>query len=338
MVIFFFPHMIYLSLHIPTKMSGERKEMDLAQEQKKEQVTYENIAPSKLLNYVKKTDLVAFITPQQYAEMENKLKQDLGVSKVNLKQMKQSLATNREFVTALKQNELGQQAFQKYQASVARFRDPALRARSKLVRQKMSQPRRRYIGCLATKLQPEDYRDCYNSYEDLKYDNMRLVPQGLKKHVFNTTSDDTLRDALRPSVMNPNNSFSDLPSGLRRYIRSNPSEFASYVEERKQELRLLRSVLRNMPIQEKQRLRAYFAQHKNIPLREFSAIIRGDRKDNISGQKRGRGEKRFNIKGTQGSYFDDNGIEHYAPSERTFLRDGGEDWDAESVFTSLSDF
>jgi hypothetical protein len=245
-------------------------------EEQKVETTYENISPSKLLNYVKKADLIMLITPQRYSQMETDLKQQLGVPKINLKMMKQSLATNQDFMTALKQHEVGKQAFQKYQESVARFRDPTLRARSKLVRQKMSEPRQRYMGCLATKITPEDYRECYNSYDNPKYDNMKLVPQGLKKHVFNTTTDDVLREALRPSVTNPQNSFSDLPSGLRSYIRSNPSEFASYVEERKQELRLLRSALRNMPIEEKQRLRAYFSQHKTIPLREFSSIIRGD--------------------------------------------------------------
>ena len=122
-----------------------------AMDQKQAETTFETIAPSKLLNYVKKADLVAFINPQRYAVMENQLKQELGVSKVNLKQMKQKLATNMEFITALKQNELGQQAWAKYEASRARFRDPELRARSKVVRQKMTQPRNRYMGCLATK-------------------------------------------------------------------------------------------------------------------------------------------------------------------------------------------
>ena len=281
---------------------------------KQAETTFETIAPSKLLNYVKKADLVAFINPERYALWENELKQELKVSKVNLKQMKQKLATNMEFITALKQNELGQQAWAKYEASRARFRDPDLRARSKVVRQKMTQPRNRYMGCLATKIAPEDFRDCYSSYNDPKYDNMKLVPQGLKKHIFNTTDDKELQDALRPSVLNPKNSFSDLPTGLRGYIRRNPTEFANYVEERKQELRLLRSVLRNMPIQEKQRLRAYFHRHKNIPLSEFSQIIRGD--GQVAGQKRtatGRGENPFDIQ-------------------------GGDDWDAESVFSSLSDF
>ena len=30
--------------------------------------TYENITPSKLLNYLRKADLVAFITPQSYGK------------------------------------------------------------------------------------------------------------------------------------------------------------------------------------------------------------------------------------------------------------------------------
>ena len=214
-------------------MSGQ---MDIKEE--KQETTYENITPSKLLNYVKKADLVAFLTPQRYSQMENELKTELKVEKVNLKQMKQKLAVNQQFIAALKQNQLGQQAWAKYETSRARFRDPQLRARSKLVRQKLTQPRRRYIGCLATKLDPEDYRDCYTAYNDPKYDNMKLVPQGLKKHIYNTTDDTELKNALMPSVMNEKNSFSDLPSGLRRYIRSNPTEFANYVQERKQELRL----------------------------------------------------------------------------------------------------
>ena len=303
---------------------------------KKQETTYENITPSKLLNYVKKADLIAFITPQRYTEIENSLKQELGVAKVDLRQMKKKLATNQQFITALKQNQLGQEAYQKYDASRQRFRNPELRARSKLVRQKLTKPRQRYLGCLATKLDPEDYRDCYTAYNDPKYDNMKLVPHGLKKHIYNTTDDTQLKKALMPSVMNPNNSFSDLPSGLRGYIRRHPSEFASYVQERKNELRLLRTVLRNMPIQEKQRLRAYFNKNKNIPFDAFSSIIKGDNK---VGQKRGRGEIPYDIKqSSNGRYYDGAGIEHYAPSEASFLKGGGRDWDAESVFTSLSDF
>ena len=56
--------------------------------------------------------------------MENELKTELKVEKVNLKQMKQKLAVNQQFIAALKQNQLGQQAWAKYETSRARFRDP----------------------------------------------------------------------------------------------------------------------------------------------------------------------------------------------------------------------
>jgi hypothetical protein len=79
-----------------------------------------------------------------------------------------------------------------------------------------------------------------------------------------------------------------------------------------------------MPIQEKQRLRAYFARHKNIPLNEFSAIIRGEDVKQSRCQKRpaiaiGKGESAnpLNIRGKR--YYDRNGIAHYAPSENSFL-------------------
>jgi hypothetical protein len=41
------------------------------------QVTLENIAPSKLLNYVQKQTLVDFVSPKKYAEVEHRLRQQL---------------------------------------------------------------------------------------------------------------------------------------------------------------------------------------------------------------------------------------------------------------------
>ena len=292
-------------------------------------------SPAKVLNYIKKAELVSLVSPQRYSQIENEVKQQLGVERANLKQVKKYLSTNQDFINALKQNPLWEQGVKKYEASKARLTNPTLVARSRATRQAMRQPRSRYLGCLATKLQPEDFRDCYDAYNDAKYDNMKLVPSGLKKQIYNTTDDKQLQEVLRPSVMNPNTSFSDLPSGLRGYIRTHPSEFANYVQERKNELRLLRSVLRNMPLPEKQRLRAYFSQNKNIPFEQFTKIIRGQPIEESKKRVRGRGEPDFNIRRRGGHYYDDHGIEHYAPSERSW---GNDNWDAESVFTDLTTF
>ena len=175
-------------------------------------------------------------TPQAYMSYEAQAKAEFKKEKVNVRDVKKILAKNEQFISELRKHDIGQKAFTKYLQTVARFRDPELRQRSLAVRQGMVQPRRRYQGCLATKIQPEDYRSCLDEYNDPKFDNIQLVPNALKKHVYETTQDGKLREALAPTIQNPKNSFADLPSGLKSYIKHNPSEFASYVNERKDEL------------------------------------------------------------------------------------------------------
>ena len=107
--------------------------------------------------------------------LRNEVKQRLGVSKVNLKQVKQHLSSNQEFITFLKNSELGKQAFEQYQKSVARLKDPRYRKHVvRLVRKGMSQPRARFKGCLATKIDMADYKTCLDNYDDPKYDNMSV--------------------------------------------------------------------------------------------------------------------------------------------------------------------
>ena len=101
------------------------------------------------------------------------------------------------------------------------------------MRKGMRQPRNRFMGCLATKLQPEDYSSCLDDYNDEKYDNMKLVPSSPKKRVFESTQDQELRTALEPTITNEKITFSDLRTGLRRYMRVHPAEFKNYFDERR---------------------------------------------------------------------------------------------------------
>jgi hypothetical protein len=114
-------------------------------------MSLESLAPSKLLNYVQKDALIAFLTPPKYAEVEQRLRTNLGKSKVNLKDIKKYLATRPDFISALRKSSAGQDAFGKYVSAVARLRgmDRSQRSAS---RKLMTEPRRRYKGCLATRL------------------------------------------------------------------------------------------------------------------------------------------------------------------------------------------
>ena len=87
-------------------------------------VTLQTIAASKLLNYVQKDALVAFLTPPRYTELEAKLKADLNKVRVNLKDIKRYLVTRPDVMAALRKDQAGVNARSviasfKYRATLA---------------------------------------------------------------------------------------------------------------------------------------------------------------------------------------------------------------------------
>lgn len=242
-----------------------------------------DISPSKLLNYVRKAELQELLTPIGFANLQGQLQQQLG-DQPTLKDIKQYLSGQEAFIAKLKQSEIGDQALQRYQDAVTRLKQVD---RDKLleIRKGMIEPRRRYVGCLATKLKPEDYRDCLDNYDSSEFDTVKLIPSALKQRVFQNTRNDKLKAALAPSINNTK--FSDIPSGLRHYINSNPGQFQKYYEERRQEMNLIKAVLNNLSGEEKASLSAYYAQNKSLPRAEFAKLFNPE---NVRERKRVRGK------------------------------------------------
>jgi hypothetical protein len=238
-------------------------------EVKKQEVNFENIAPSKLLNYVKKSELVSFLSPPKYQELENQLRQQLNKEKITLRDVKKFLSELPEFITSLKNNQLGQTAWMKYETAVSSMRDPQMRKKMRVVREGMTQPRRRMTGCLATKIQPEDYADCLDNYNDDRYDNIKIIPTALKQRVGEHTQNPVLKSAL----LSTTTGFNDLPSGLRTFIKRNPTEFKNYFQERRHELNLIKSVMKNLAPAEKQALQNFYRQSKNLTFEDFQGVI-----------------------------------------------------------------
>ena len=188
------------------------------------EITLSNLAPSKLLHYVKKQDLINLITPPTYVNLETQLFRETGV-KPTLKDIKSYLATQSDFIANLRQNEVGINAFASYLE--ARGRLTAIdRSRLVEIRRGMSLPRRQYIGCLATKLKPEDYTDCLGNYDNGSFDNIKIIPAALKNRVYDNTQNLALKTALAPTVSR--GMLSSIPQGLKSYIASNPLEFKQY--------------------------------------------------------------------------------------------------------------
>jgi hypothetical protein len=137
------------------------------------QVALENIAPSKLLNYVQKQTLVDFVSPKKYAEVEHRLRQQLDKSKITVRDMKQ------QFIQSLRNHSTGVDAFNKYQQAVKRLRGMD-HGKAAAVRKVMTQPTQRYKGCLASRLQPADYDHCLDNYDE-HFQNIGLVLTALKQ-------------------------------------------------------------------------------------------------------------------------------------------------------------
>ena len=69
-------------------------------------------------------------------------------------------------------------AFQKYQANYARMVDPVNKAKRVAVRKAMSDPRRGYAGCIATKVKPRDIKHCVDNYDRPEYSGIELHQLG----------------------------------------------------------------------------------------------------------------------------------------------------------------
>jgi hypothetical protein len=240
-------------------------------EMKDEPLTVQTLDAAKLLHYVKKKDLIQFMTPKHYAELESRLReQSLTLDDPTLKEIKTELLNNKNFIQQLRNSSVGEDAFTAYAENLSRLASID-RSKMKLIRSEMAEPRRRFVGCLATKIKPEDYSDCLANYDDRKYANVKIVPPALKTRVYQTTQNDALRNALSNTVSNGR--LSSLPQGLKHYISSNPNEFRQYYEDRTREMNLIHMVVNSMTPQEKDRLLDMYSKDGTIPKGEFGKLF-----------------------------------------------------------------
>ena len=119
-----------------------------------------------------------------------------------LRDIKKHLASDDAFVEQLRKHPVGQQAFGKYNNAVSKMRNISAteKLRRATVRRGMIQPRQRFLECLATKLEPEDYTQCLDTYDTADYDRIKLVPRALKERVHHNTTNPQLKQTLATTV------------------------------------------------------------------------------------------------------------------------------------------
>ena len=158
--------------------------------------------------------------------------------KPNSKNIKGVLANDPGFVSELRNSAAGQNAYQKYRANYMRMVNPAMQQKRLNVCKAMVEPNRGFRGCIATKVDPQDYQTCTQEYDNPEYQDIELIPyRALKQCVYTKTGN----ELLAPSKGRINM----LPKGLRAYYLQHPDDYTSYIQEHKQELKLLKTVKKN---------------------------------------------------------------------------------------------
>jgi hypothetical protein len=263
------------------------------------QVTLENIALSKLLNYVPKQTLVDFISPKKYTEVEHRLRQQLDKSKITLKDMKQHLATSPSVHSILAQSPDRSRRVQQVPAGCREtaWNGPRQSGGSQKGHDRADTEIQGLssitIATCRLRTLPGQLHD------DEQFQNIGLVPTALKQRVYDK-GDIATRGLLQETLTRKINTISDIPSGYRQFISKNPDKFKDYFEQKRHELGLLKSVLHNLSSDDKRKMQAYYIQNKTIEPEKFSDIIASFHAD-ASLAKRPRAEQpvkkggRFNL-------------------------------------------
>lgn len=225
------------------------------EQQRLPRFTLETVPIKTLLHYTKKEDLMRALPQSVVAGLQREALQ--SGQKLTAKFLKDAIVGNADLANELRRSQLGQQAFQKYVANYQRITAPDTRAKSRQVRAELAEPRREFLGCVATKVNPRVFKECAEHYdEDPDYKNIALVPSAaLKRSVFNKTGS-------RVMAPKPGTHISDLPRGLRSYIRKHPVEFMDYLDEIKAQAEYLKSVGRGARLDESDEERERAARGK----------------------------------------------------------------------------
>ena len=201
--------------------------------------TIRTIPADKLLHYMKKEELARIIGAEQFSRLTHEA--EAAGNKLTSSALKQILLRNEPFVEQFRSSANGRAAFEKYRTNYIRMTNPAAKAKRVAARKAMSEPRRGFLGCLATKIEPRDFRDCVDHFDRPEYQDIKLVPSNaLRVSAFRKTAN----PVLTPSPHHMSH-LSNLPTGLRAYMKLHPADYEDYLEERKAELEFLKNVRRN---------------------------------------------------------------------------------------------
>jgi len=108
--------------------------------------------------------------------------------------------------------------------------------------------KKKYLGCLATRIHPEVYEDCLEDYNDPDehYEQYGIIPSAIRKQQmdYELSSNHPQRAAVLKLPDNAKISY--LPKGIRKFIDAHPDDFQDYLREIKAEGKYLDAIKKAM--------------------------------------------------------------------------------------------
>jgi hypothetical protein len=120
------------------------------------------------------------------------------------------------------------------------------KANKKEVNTLMKLPKKQYRGCIATRLDAEDYEFCNQDYANPEKHYERysaMVPtQSIRQAEYNKARNRGDEKSQKVLQLDSEMTIRDLPRGIRLYMNDNPEKFDAYLQEIKAEQRYLKSI------------------------------------------------------------------------------------------------
>jgi hypothetical protein len=223
------------------------KRVKREEQQKDERFLYQGVPVIKILNYVKKDDLIDIFGWDTFKRIVGHLQAGDPTKKVLLRDIKNLIATSPDLSKQIKEFAGIGGYYQKYIENSNKLREKRNPEKNNKVRELMRLPKKQYVGCLATKSNPEDFSTCFQQYDDptKKYARNSIIPyQKLRQDV----ADKLQRQGrvTEAALVQPGAKahITDLPRGLRQYYKEHKEQYRQFMEESEELSRFLRSMER----------------------------------------------------------------------------------------------
>lgn len=179
--------------------------------------------------------------------------------KPSLKQIKKFLVENEAFLKLVLKNDKLTKRYDMEGEGYTLKKENAKKQR-KEVNSLLKLPKKQYKGCLASRLDPEDYEFCNNDYDNpvKHYERYSaLIPtSSVRQNEYLKAYNRGDEKAQKALYLDPELTIRDLPKGIRSYMNDNPDKFDAYLQEIKAEQKYLKSirnsVTSNIPLRERQ--------------------------------------------------------------------------------------